>query len=167
MWQRSKGNTSSFAPYIHLLPTVHHGVPIFFNGEALEMLQYPPLVEQVEKKKAVQSPCFTGTKVQRLIVYLIYWYKSTNTDEMLRYPPPPACWAGEKAMQIPAGVGKGAFGQDGRGGAVTPPLRLTASRCQHAGVLSLLALLVQKYKSTNTDTGAAGGRSRPSLRAPF
>ena len=66
MWQRSKGNTSSFAPYIHLLPTVHHGVPIFFNGEALEMLQYPPLVEQVVKKKAVQSPCFTGTKVQGL-----------------------------------------------------------------------------------------------------
>jgi hypothetical protein len=51
MWQRGKGNTSSFAPYIHLLPTAHHGVPIFFNGEALEMLQYPPLVEQVNKKK--------------------------------------------------------------------------------------------------------------------
>jgi hypothetical protein len=70
MWQRSKGNTSSFAPYIHLLPTVHHGVPIFFNGEALEMLQYPPLVEQVGKKKS-------GAE------YLLYWYKSTKTDSLL------------------------------------------------------------------------------------
>ena len=44
--QRAKGSASEFSPYIELLPSVHHGVPIFFNGETLAMMQYPPLVEQ-------------------------------------------------------------------------------------------------------------------------
>jgi len=48
--QRSKGAQSAFAPYIDLLPAVHHGVPMFWNGDTLQLLQYPPLVEQVKKR---------------------------------------------------------------------------------------------------------------------
>ena len=48
--QRGKGAHSAFAPYIELLPSVHHGVPMFFDGDTLGLLQYPPLVEQVKKR---------------------------------------------------------------------------------------------------------------------
>ena len=33
--QRAKGANSQFAPYIELLPSVHQGVPIFFDGSLI------------------------------------------------------------------------------------------------------------------------------------
>ncbi len=46
-----QGAQSAFAPYIELLPAVHHGVPMFWSGDTLSQLQYPPLVEQVKKRR--------------------------------------------------------------------------------------------------------------------
>jgi hypothetical protein len=144
MWQRGRGNTSSFAPYIHLLPSAHHGVPIFFNGEALEMLQYPPLVEQVGGGKAMQSTCFTGTKVQILIVYLIYWYKGTNTDEMLRYPP---ALVGQvkKRCRFLLELGKELSGKTDGGGLSR---HLFASQLVDANTLGYSVYSLYWYKST-------------------
>ena len=48
--ERSQGRHSSFSPYIELLPAVHRGIPIFFSGDTLAMLQYAPLSEQVKKR---------------------------------------------------------------------------------------------------------------------
>lgn len=44
---RVAGDASPFAPYISQLPRGVPGLPMFFSGEAVEALQYPPLVEQV------------------------------------------------------------------------------------------------------------------------
>lgn len=44
---RLLGQASPFAPYINNLPMGVAGLPMFFNGEALGELQYPPVTEQV------------------------------------------------------------------------------------------------------------------------
>lgn len=48
--QRALGNGSLWAPYIRNLPVGFAGVPMFFGGEELGALQYPPVVEQVKKR---------------------------------------------------------------------------------------------------------------------
>ncbi|KAL4423246.1 hypothetical protein ABPG77_000038 [Micractinium sp. CCAP 211/92] len=47
---RLLGQASPFAPYINNLPMGVAGLPMFFNGEALGELQYPPVTEQVKKR---------------------------------------------------------------------------------------------------------------------
>lgn len=44
---RIQGSDSAFAPYIANLPVGVSGVPMFFAREALEAIEYPPVVEQV------------------------------------------------------------------------------------------------------------------------
>ena len=41
------GDASSWAPYVNLLPTQFKGVPLFFDGDSLRALQYPPVSAQV------------------------------------------------------------------------------------------------------------------------
>eukprot|EP00775_Hariotina_reticulata_P007813 gene7813-8010_t len=48
--QRVAGAQSPFATYISQLPVGVSGVPMFFPREALEALEYPPVVEQVKKR---------------------------------------------------------------------------------------------------------------------
>jgi hypothetical protein len=45
--QRIAGPSSHFATYISYLPVGVSGVPMFFPREALEAIEYPPVVEQV------------------------------------------------------------------------------------------------------------------------
>jgi hypothetical protein len=45
--QRIAGPASHFATYISYLPVGVSGVPMFFPREALEAIEYPPVVEQV------------------------------------------------------------------------------------------------------------------------
>ncbi|KIY97203.1 hypothetical protein MNEG_10760 [Monoraphidium neglectum] len=47
---RAAGPSSPFAPYIAQLPRGFPGVPMFFSREALEAIDYPPVVEQVKKR---------------------------------------------------------------------------------------------------------------------
>jgi histone-lysine N-methyltransferase SETD3 len=47
---RLEGATSHFAPYINNLPLGVAGLPMFFNGDALGALQYPPVTEQVKRR---------------------------------------------------------------------------------------------------------------------
>lgn len=42
-----QGEASLFSTYIANLPVGVPGLPMFFNGEALAALQYPPVTEQV------------------------------------------------------------------------------------------------------------------------
>lgn len=48
--ERVAGQHSAFAPYVNLLPSVHEGSPTFFQPEAIQELQYAPLVAQVNKR---------------------------------------------------------------------------------------------------------------------
>ncbi len=48
--QRARGNGSKWAPYIRNLPVGFVGVPMFFAGDELSALHYPPVVEQVKKR---------------------------------------------------------------------------------------------------------------------
>ena len=45
--QRLAGGASPFAAYIAALPVGVQGLPMFFPGDALAALQYPPVTEQV------------------------------------------------------------------------------------------------------------------------
>ncbi|KAL4434341.1 hypothetical protein ABPG75_000782 [Micractinium tetrahymenae] len=47
---RLLGQASPYAAYVNNLPMGVAGLPIFFNGEALGTLQYPPVTEQVKKR---------------------------------------------------------------------------------------------------------------------
>uniref|UniRef100_A0A1D2A541 Rubisco LSMT substrate-binding domain-containing protein n=1 Tax=Auxenochlorella protothecoides TaxID=3075 RepID=A0A1D2A541_AUXPR len=40
----------AFWPYIAALPSAFPGVPLFFPGEAVEALQYPPILQQINKR---------------------------------------------------------------------------------------------------------------------
>ena len=44
---RLQGEASPFAPYVRNLPMGVAGLPMFYSGEALGELQYPPVTEQV------------------------------------------------------------------------------------------------------------------------
>lgn len=48
--QRVRGGESRFAPYISHLPIGVAGLPMFFPREALQALEYPPVIEQVKKR---------------------------------------------------------------------------------------------------------------------
>ncbi|WIA31032.1 hypothetical protein OEZ86_001070 [Tetradesmus obliquus] len=48
--QRIAGPGSHYATYISYLPVGVSGVPMFFPREALEAIEYPPVVEQVKKR---------------------------------------------------------------------------------------------------------------------
>jgi hypothetical protein len=52
---RIQGSDSSFAPYIANLPVGVSGVPMFFAREALEAIEYPPVVEQVRVQNHFDS----------------------------------------------------------------------------------------------------------------
>lgn len=54
---RLLGQASPFAPYISNLPMGVPGLPIFYSGEALGALQYPPVTEQVPPMLAPASAC--------------------------------------------------------------------------------------------------------------
>jgi histone-lysine N-methyltransferase SETD3 len=45
--ERAAGASSAFAPYVAALPVGFAGIPVFFGREALEAVDYPPVVEQV------------------------------------------------------------------------------------------------------------------------
>lgn len=45
--ERAKGIRSDFLPYLHSLPAGIQGLPIFFQPQDMQLLQYPPLVQQV------------------------------------------------------------------------------------------------------------------------
>lgn len=45
--QRIAGPSSHFATYISYLPVGVSGVPMFYPRDALEAIEYPPVVEQV------------------------------------------------------------------------------------------------------------------------
>lgn len=47
---RLQGQASPYAPYINNLPMAVPGLPMFYSGEALGALQYPPVTEQVKKR---------------------------------------------------------------------------------------------------------------------
>lgn len=48
--QRTAGPSSFFHPYLSLLPQGFPGLPMFFSREAVQMLSYLPVVEQVNKR---------------------------------------------------------------------------------------------------------------------
>ncbi|KAF8068228.1 SETD3 [Scenedesmus sp. PABB004] len=48
--QRVAGGGSAFAPYVAQLPVGVAGVPMFFARDALEAVEYPPVVEQVKRR---------------------------------------------------------------------------------------------------------------------
>lgn len=43
---RAAGGSSPFASYVAHLPRGFPGVPMFFSREAIEAIDYPPVVEQ-------------------------------------------------------------------------------------------------------------------------
>ena len=45
--ERAQADASHWAPYVNLLPNTFKGVPLFFDGDALRALQYPPVSAQV------------------------------------------------------------------------------------------------------------------------
>lgn len=44
---RAAGGDSAFAAYVSHLPRGFPGVPVFYSREAIDALDYPPVVEQV------------------------------------------------------------------------------------------------------------------------
>ena len=48
--ERALGGKSPFFQYISLLPAMHRGLPLFFGREAVDALQYLPLVVQVKRR---------------------------------------------------------------------------------------------------------------------
>ena len=48
--ERALGGKSPFFQYISLLPAMHRGLPLFFGPEAVDALQYLPLVVQVKRR---------------------------------------------------------------------------------------------------------------------
>lgn len=46
---RAAGADSPFAPYVSHLPRGFPGIPMFFSREAIEAIDYPPVVEQVRR----------------------------------------------------------------------------------------------------------------------
>jgi histone-lysine N-methyltransferase SETD3 len=62
---RIAGPSSHFATYISYLPIGVSGVPMFFPREALEAIEYPPVVEQVgAARPSVQLYCSCAAAVQ-------------------------------------------------------------------------------------------------------
>jgi hypothetical protein len=55
--QRASGGASPFAPYVSALPRGFPGVPMFFSREAIEAIDYPPVVEQVGDEAAGLGRC--------------------------------------------------------------------------------------------------------------
>ena len=47
---RALGGASHFAAYVNALPVGVPGLPMFFSGDAIHGLQYPPVSEQVKKR---------------------------------------------------------------------------------------------------------------------
>jgi hypothetical protein len=56
--QRIAGPSSHFATYISYLPVGVSGVPMFFPREALEAIEYPPVVEQVRASAVLYCNCY-------------------------------------------------------------------------------------------------------------
>ena len=50
LYERYRGEDSSFAPYITYLPVAFPGIPIFFGKSDLDALEYPPVSAQVVKR---------------------------------------------------------------------------------------------------------------------
>lgn len=50
--ERARGEESDWAPYIALLPASYPGCPLFWSGEDLQELQYPPLAAQVRVRRS-------------------------------------------------------------------------------------------------------------------
>lgn len=48
--QRVRGDQSPFGRYIAALPRAIHGLPMFFDGNTVQSLEYPPVIEQVKKR---------------------------------------------------------------------------------------------------------------------
>lgn len=68
--QRIHGPDSPFAAYIANLPVGVSGVPMFYPREALEALEYPPVVEQVRfqhKHEWGYVPCVSGLFIGLLV----------------------------------------------------------------------------------------------------
>ena len=63
--ERAKGPASPFAAYVAALPRGFPGVPMFFAREALEAIDYPPVVEQV-KRRCRWLARFAGTELAPL-----------------------------------------------------------------------------------------------------
>lgn len=47
LYERAKGDDSFYLPYLRSLPIGVPGLPIFYTGNVLKELQYPPVLEQV------------------------------------------------------------------------------------------------------------------------
>ena len=104
--QRAKGEKSAFEPYIELLPSAHSGIPMFFNGEALDRLQYPPVTEQVyffrscvesgpwQKQQRHALVC----KAERLKCMLMCYLVRSELSRWSLF----VLVSGQKTMQIPA-----------------------------------------------------------------
>jgi histone-lysine N-methyltransferase SETD3 len=50
LYERYRGEESSYAPYIANLPVGFPGVPIFYGKDDLDALEYPPVSSQVIKR---------------------------------------------------------------------------------------------------------------------
>eukprot|EP00210_Caulerpa_lentillifera_P002162 g2076.t1 len=48
--ERIKGERSSYSPYLRTLPVGLPGAPIFFSPVAVKALEYPPLIQQINKR---------------------------------------------------------------------------------------------------------------------
>lgn len=50
LYQRLRGPDSNFATYIANLPKGITGIPIFFDKRAIDLIDYPPVTQQVQKR---------------------------------------------------------------------------------------------------------------------
>lgn len=84
---RIQGPDSPFAAYVANLPVGVSGVPMFYPREALEAIEYPPVVEQVRTDVCSSMyPCIHVLRNVEVLHSCVHGFKKVNAG-MYRRPP--------------------------------------------------------------------------------